>query len=127
GESSLNTNVVMTRDECAVVADKLLKVMWEEANGRMQRDLPEEFTGYTPSDIASYLGKRWRIDRTELLDGSVRWHLVRDRASAYDSGVTGSTALTPETPVSSIHGPTICAVMNLPSLRSADNQPGVYV
>ncbi len=127
GEASFSTNVVMTRDEDAVVADKMLKVLWEQALGRTTIELPEEFTRFTPSDRISYAGKLWRIDEAELLDGTVRWDMTRDRASAYGSDVTGSIALPPTAPASSTRGPTIFAAMNLPSLRSADNVPGVYL
>lgn len=127
GEASFSTNVVMTRDEDAVVADKMLKVLWEQALGRTTIELPEEFTRFTPSDRISYAGKLWRIDEAEILDGTVRWDMTRDRASAYGSDATGSTALAPTGPVSSTRGRTIFAAMNLPSLRSSDNVPGMYL
>src|SRR5690606_8471040 len=73
GEASFSTNVVMTRDEDAVVADKMLKVLWEQAQGRTTIELPEEFTRFTPSDRISYAGKLWRIDEAEQLEGTVRW------------------------------------------------------
>lgn len=127
GEQQISTSVVLNRNEAAVVADKLLKRLWEEANGRISRELPEEFSQYTPSDAVSYLGKRWRIEKAERADGTNRWDMVRDRASAASSTATGSPAPTPTPPVSTIRGPTIAAYMNLPSLRSADNVPGMYV
>lgn len=127
GEASFSTNVVLTRSECAPVSEKLLKVMWEAALGRRTLELPEAFTYLTPSDRISYGGKQWHIDKAELLDGSVKLDLTRDRASAYASTATGSPVLPPTAPPSSIRGPTMFEAMNLPRLRSQDTTPGMYV
>lgn len=127
GESQISTSVVLSRTEAAVVVDRLLKTLWEEANGRINRELPEEFTRFTTSDIVSYLGKRWRLEKTELQDGSVRWDMVRDRASNATSTAAGSPAPTPTPAASSTRGPTMFSAMNLPRLRSQDTTPGMYV
>ncbi len=127
GEVSLSTAVVMTRAEIAVVVDKLLKTMAEEANGKRTLELPEEFSRYTPSDIISYGGRRLRIDKAERVDGTNRWELKRDRVSANASVATGSPAPTPTAPTSSTRGPTMFAALNLPRLRSSDSTPGMYV
>lgn len=127
GEQQVSTAVVLTRDEIKQLADKLLKVLWEQATGRKKVEVPEEFSIYTPSDRLTYGGKTYRIDRVELLDGSSKWDLTRDRAGAYTSSATGGTPLTPTAPVSSIRGPTMFAAMNLPRLRSQDTTPGMYV
>ncbi len=127
GEISVSTAVVMTRDEIAAVVDKLLKTTVEEASGRLSLELPEEFTRYTPADVVSYQGRRLRIEKAERAEGTVRWDLKRDRASAATSVATGSPAPTPTPPVSSIRGPTMAAFLNLPRLRSSDTTPGMYV
>lgn len=127
GEQQVSTAVVLTRDEIRQLAEKLLKVLWEQATGRIEREVPEEFSVYTPSDRLTYNGKTYRIDTVELRDGSSLWHLTRDRAGAYSSSATGGTPLTPTPPVSSIRGPTMFAAMNLPRLRSQDTTPGMYV
>lgn len=127
GESTVDTAVVFDRDGAARTADITLKVMWEEANGRAQVQVPEEFTRYVPSDCGTFDGKRWRIDRVALEDGVSTWDLTRDRASAYSSSVGGSTTLDPEAAASSLRGPTMFAAMNLPRLRSQDATPGMYI
>lgn len=127
GETQISTNVVLNRTEGAQAVEKLLKRLWEESLGRITRELPEEFSQYTPSDPVSYMGKRWRIEKAERADGTNRWDMVRDRASSATSTATGSPVQTPTIPVSTIRGPTVSAFMNLPSLRSADNVPGMYV
>src|SRR5690606_17567340 len=58
---------------------------------------------------------------------TVEWDMVVDRASAATSTATGTAAQPPSQPASSARGPTISAFMNLPSLRSADNVPGMYI
>jgi hypothetical protein len=126
GEVSLQTAVVMTRDECAQTAEIMGKVAWEEALGRKTVEVPEAYSIYTPSDIVQ-LGKRWRLSRSELGDGESKWELVRDRASAYVSTAAGSQTITPTPPPSSLRGPTILQVLNLPSLRPTDTVPGVYL
>jgi hypothetical protein len=127
GEISISTAVVLTRDENAVVVDKVIKTTVEEATGKRTLELPEEFSQYTPSDIVSYQGRRLRIDKVERVDGTNRWELIRDRASANTSVATGSPAQTPAAPVSSTRGPTMFAALNLPRLRSQDTTPGMYV
>jgi hypothetical protein len=109
------------------VADIALRVLWEEAAGKAVVTVPEEYTQYVTSDIITRNGKRYRIDRIGQGDGTSRWELTRDRASAYSSNATAGTTLAPPAPTGSARGPTLCQPLNLPSLRSSDNQPGVYV
>jgi hypothetical protein len=89
--------------------------------------VPEEFTQFTPSDIVTYKERRFRLDKADASDGQTQWTLTRDRASAYSSNATGSTGVALPPSTSSIRGPTIFQAMNLPSLRSSDNVPGIYV
>lgn len=126
-EANVSTTVIFTPDQRAQIADILLKTAWEEAAGRSIVTVPEEFSGYVTSDIITRNDKRYRIDRIQQADGTSRWELTRDRASAYSSNATAGTSLTPPTAAGSTGGPTLCKVLNLPSLKSSDNVPGVYV
>jgi hypothetical protein len=127
GETSMELPIIFaSADERAQVCDILHKVAWTEAMGRVELELPEEFSYLCPSDCFDFHAKRWRITKTELMDGSLKVEAARDRVSAYTSGATG-TANTPTAPVSSVKGPTLFQAMNLPSLRTQDNQPGVYL
>lgn len=127
GEQSMQLALSTLRTEAAPMVDIMGKVAWEEALGEAERELPEDFTQYTPSDCGTLNGKRHRLERAELGDGTVKWTLRRDRASAYVSNATPGDAPTPTPPVSTLRGPTKFAAMNLPSLRVADNVPGMYI
>jgi len=126
-EATVSTAVVFTRAEAAPRADIMLRVAWEEAAGTAMVTVPEEFTQYTPSDIVTRNGKRYRLDKANTTDGQTEWTLTRDRASAYSSNATGSTGVALPPSTSSIRGPTMFQAMNLSSLRSSDNVPGMYL
>lgn len=126
-EVTISTAVAFTRDMAAPIADKMLRIACEEAQGQITRTVPEEFTQFTTSDIATYGGRRYRIDKIDAQDGQSQWTLTRDRASAYESNATGSVGVDTPDPVSSLRGPTLGLAMNLTSLRSSDNVPGMYL
>lgn len=128
GEMAIEAPLSLTRAEAVKMADKQLKVAWEELQGRLERKLPSYVhADLVPSDVIAYDSKRWRIVRTEVSEGVLSIEAKRDRASNYGSTATPNTILNPTTPVSSTKGPTIFQAMNLPSLRSADDEPGIYV
>lgn len=126
-EQRVSTSVILTRDELAATADKMQKLAVAEATGNITRKVPMKFSAYTPSDCLLYGGKRYRIVQATRTDSGIEWEMKSDRISSVASAASGSDAPTPTTPPSNVRGPTILAVMNLPSLRSADNVPGVYV
>jgi hypothetical protein len=127
GEATIQLPISMSRDECAQRADILLKIAWMEAEGTWERHLPEEFTQMTPSDRFTHGGKQYRVQKCVTENDEPFFTAVRDRVSAYASAVAGGTSLTPVSPVSSMKGPTVFAAMNLPSLFTTDNTPGMYV
>jgi hypothetical protein len=127
GEERASTVVVMSRDELAIAADKMLKIATAESTGRITRTVPMKFSGYTPSDRLVYNSKRYRIEQATLSENGIEWEMVADRASAAISTATGGTPQTPTTPPSTVRGPTVFAAMNISSLRSADNVPGMYL
>lgn len=127
GEATIQLPLALTRVEAAPKADIMLKVSWEEALGRTEFQLPGEYSQLVPSDCFSKSSKRWRAEKCEYGDGVVKVEAVRDRVSAYTSYATPGSAPPPTAPVSSVRGPTVFAAMNLPSLRTADNVPGMYV
>lgn len=127
GEVSISTAVVMTRDELAVVAGRLLKMQVDQATGKRTLELPDKFSQYTPSDNIIYQGRRLRIDRAERIDGTQKWEVIRDSVGSSVSEAVGSPAPTPSPAVSSVRGPTMFGAWNLPRLRSGDSSPGMYV
>ena len=126
-EVTISTAVAFTRDMAAPIADKMLRIACEEAQGQIKRTVPEWFTQYTTSDIATYGGRRYRIDMIDAQDGESIWTLTRDRASAYESNATGSTGVAVPDPVSTLRGPTVFQALNLPRLVSSDVGPGMYI
>lgn len=127
GELTVELPLAFPRSEAAPKAAIMLQVAWTEAEGRANREVPEDLSIYTPSDCGRLNGKRVRIEKTVGGDGSTKWEMVRDRAGAYTSAATSASARPPTTPASRLRGPTLFAGMNLPSLRTADNVPGLYV
>ena len=126
-EITVSTSVASTRDMAAPIADKLLRIACEEAQGQITRTVPEEFTQFTTSDIVTYGGRRYRIDKIDAQDGQSQWTMTRDRASAYESNATGSVGVAVPDPVSTLRGPTLFWAGNLPRLNSPDVGPGLYI
>ena len=126
GEITVSTPFVMTRDECAPRSEIMHKVAWEQALGTMKCELPEEFTRLVPSDIITRDSRRYRVDKTILGEGTVQIEATRDRARAYLSNATGSDQITPPS-IGGMRGPTMFQGLNLPSLRTSDNVPGMYI
>jgi len=127
GESTVEVPISMSRDEKKQLADKMLRVAWTEAEGKWERELPEPFTVMTPSDPFTYGGKRWRAEKCEYGDGSVKVEAVRDRPSAYQSNLAGSVPINPTPPPMQLRGPTVFAAMNLPPLVTQQNTPGMVI
>jgi hypothetical protein len=127
GEQTVEVPISMNRTEKAQLADKMLRIAWTEAEGKLERQLPENFSVLTPSDPFTYGGKRWRADRVEYGDGVVKVEAVRDRISAYVSTASGSTAINPTPPALRLRGPTVISAMNLPPLVTQQNTPGMVV
>jgi len=120
--------LVMERNEAAQRADILLKCIWEEAQGTLNVELPGyQFAYLTAADCISYGGKRWRIDKLDQLDGTIKIEAKRDRIRNYTSNATANTIQAPTSPISSVRGPTILQALNLPRLTTLENKPGMYV
>lgn len=129
-ESILAIELAMTlhRDDAAKKADIMSKIIWEEGQGRLVRELPGfRYSFLTDADPIEVDGKRWRIVRTDIRRNSIRIEARRDRVSNYMSNATAQSVQAPTPPTSNLKGPTLLQAMNLPSLRSADRTPGIYV
>lgn len=128
GEETLNAQIVLTDDEAAQAADRMLKVMWTEREGDQQFSLPMEYVRLVASDVIALDGRRYRVEDMRIEDGMVVIErAVYDRQSAYGSAVTGVPSIPPPAPTSSVRGPTFTALMNLPALRVEDDRPGIVV
>lgn len=128
GIASVQLPLVLSRDEAKQKAEVMLKCIYEQSQGVLTRELPAfKYAQLVASDAITYDSKRWRIDKLEQLEGSIKIEAKRDRISNYSSQATAGSVLNPNDPISSMRGPSILYAMNLPRLRTQDNQPGVYL
>lgn len=120
GTKTMESPVTMNVDEAWQLADKQLKISWEEAKGNVVLKVSSEFDHLTPTDcIAFYrrgVGSRLRIHKIEKAAGVITLTCRHDRQSAYTSNVTGLPVIPPTKPPSSITGETIFEFLNLPAL-----------
>lgn len=132
GEQTLQLPVVMTRNEARQTAHKRIKVAWTEVR-RFLFELPYTRPELTPTDCGTITDRSGRQQRIRLEDmvedsGIIEIREAKlDRQSAYTSNVTGvqhgqRPTTTPQPP-----GPTFFWAGNLPSLRTSDNVPGMYI
>lgn len=128
GIAAVQLPLVFNRNVAQQKAEILLKVIYEESQGRLVRELPAfKHADLVASDPITYDSKRWRINKLEQLEGTIKIDAARDRISNYVSDATANTVLDPNDPVSNIRGPTVFVARNLPRLRTQDNQPGIYI
>lgn len=131
GETSIEAPVVLTSDEAAQTADKLLKVTWAEAEGEVKFDLGTEFLRLTPADPITLnlrnTSRRLRITKTEMQRGTISVTAMTDRVSSYTSSATGPVLRQPTRPPEAFAGPTTLAVMDIPALLDTNDQLGVYL
>lgn len=109
------------------IADKLHKVLWAQAEGRIELPLPENFSVLVPSDCITFSGRRWLIEQTDYADGQLIAKAVYDRAAAYGSVAVGQPATPPTLPSTGLGGPTLLEFLNLPILSDLDDRLGFYV
>lgn len=128
GEVVVEAPIPFGADAAKQRADVLHKVLWAQAEGRSEFQLPEEWTRLVPSDCYERNGKRWMVEGIEYADGAVRVRSVYDRASNYSSNAKGVAPAPPVLPDSGIRGPTVFAALNLPPLREQDEGfTGMYL
>lgn len=130
GELSIEAPVVLTSDEAAQTADKLLKTTWTEAEGETQFTLGDNFLRLTPTDNITLnlrgTSRRLRITKTERQRGTISVTASPDRISAYESSVTGPALRPPTRPPSAFPGVTTYAVMDIPALIDTQDRLGIY-
>lgn len=128
GEASIASPIPFGADEAKQRADIIHKVLWAQAEGRSEFELPEEWTHLVPSDCFERDGKRWLIESVEYAEGAVRVKSVYDRATNYVSTATGIAAPLPVLPTFPLKGPTLLVAMNLPPLSEVvQEEAGVYL
>lgn len=130
GERTIDTPVVMGRDQAAQTVDKAMKVIWTDMLGNVTFDLPDALSYLTPTDpiILSYRGKnqRIRIDQASYDAGQFAVVSKQDRQGCYTSDVEGVGSPPPPVP-SGLLGVTRFVFLNTYPLRDADDKFGFYV
>lgn len=126
GELVIGTPIPFNADEAAQKVDIMGKVMWASAEGRMSRTLPRRFTTWVPSDCFNYNGKRWRIEKSDVADGTNAFEAVYDRKDAYTSIATGASARTPASQTSNLRGPSRFEFVNASPLQDSQDRIGGY-
>lgn len=127
GESSVEAPVSLTSDEAAQIADIQRKVIWTEREDTRKFGVPLECIELVGGSIIELEQRRFRVDADRIEDGAIFLERAAyDRVAAYESNATG-TVVNPSTPPpSTLIGPTLGALMNLPGLRPEDDRPGLY-
>jgi hypothetical protein len=131
GEQTLQIPVCMDDDEAQQATDKAMKVLWAKQQGKRKFSVPyaTESLAYlqmVPCVPFGLDGKRYVVDQLTINDGQLDIEASYDRQSAFTSNVTAIPRLPPTPPVSTIFGPTIVAIMQLPQLRAGETPPGIY-
>lgn len=132
GEQTIQVAVVLDKDKQAQIADKRLKVAWSEIR-RFGLTLPYTLAKYTVTDVIGLTDKKGRRQRVRLMEASEDTGRIEisesslDRQSSYTSDVQGVVKAPPTDTSPGLVGPTFFWAGNLPSLRTSDNTPGVYI
>lgn len=132
GEQTTEIPVVIDHATQARMADKKMKVAWSEVR-RFGFSLPYTFPEYTVTDVIGLTDKKGRRQRVRLMEmgeeegrNQIREAML-DRQSSYTSNVEGIAHNPPTDTSPGLIGPTNGVALNLPSLRTSDNVPGMYI
>lgn len=125
GEVMLQTSFVLNENQAAQTIAKMHKVAWTEAEGEYQISVPESLLGVVPSDCVGVALRdtvnRYRVEKSEMADGILRWTLRRDRQSAYTSRVTGIPIPDPTPPPPTLVGDTILVVADISPRQDSED------
>lgn len=132
GEVTMELPISLDETAALRVADRMLKVMWEDLNGEITFSLPSgPWAWLTPTDILTLSLRggvyRIRVEKVEESAGILKVTARRDRQSAYTSNLTAPSLPAPTPPPPAQPGDTKFVVMNLPALIDEDDRLGVYI
>ena len=132
GESVIEVTAVMGADQSATTAKRKVFVSWGEPEKQKFSLLSLRHAKYTPTDILNYTDSDAEVHPLRLMqiedDSGIREiESSLNCAEAYSATTTGVSPKPPTITDESLRGPTYAVFMNLPSLRTQDNVPGVYI
>lgn len=126
-ESVTQTTIIMRADDAARAVVISHKVSIEEQRGEIEFSLPMSWLPLTCADVITLNGARVRITEIEIDDGQQNYKAVYDRASAYQSTISGVPIDPPSEPPSLIVSPSVIEIIDCHILSSSDDQLGYYV
>lgn len=131
GEATVEVSAAMTADQAATVAKRKVLTAWGEPE-RERFNLPYRLAKYTPTDVLNFTGTDSEVTTVRLMkiedDGGIREiEAANNCAEAYNATAVGVAPKPPSVTDSTLVGPTLGVYMNLPSLRTQDNVPGVTI
>lgn len=133
GEQTLALAIVLDNVTTARIAAKRGKAAWSELR-KFNYSLPANYwPQITATDVINQQTKDGEWHRIRLMQAGEEAGLLdlteaaEDRQSVYTSEVEGVSYPPPTPPPSTLVGPTYFWAGNLPSLRTQDNVPGMYI
>lgn len=129
-KATINIPVVLTEEEGAQLCDTLLHMPHIAAERYQGQAIPSRVDDCAPGKVitATIDGESyvWRIEDASIIDGGIiDMKGSRDDASIYESFAVGGDTRTRSRTVKAI-GATLMFPMDIPLLRSADSDAGVY-
>lgn len=131
GEATIELSSVMSPDTAATIAKQRGLAAWGEPE-KQRFSLPYRLAALTSTDIITMTDDDGDISHVRIMeindDSGVR--LIESSTNcpeAYSATATGSVPKPPTITDESLRGPTVLYAMNLDSLRSQDNVPGMYI
>lgn len=126
-ESVTQTTVIMRANDAARAVVISHKVSIEEQRGELEFSLPVSWLQLTCADVITLNGARVRITEIEIDDGQQNYKAVYDRASAYQSTISGVPIDQPSEPPELIISPSVIEIIDSHILSSQDDTLGYYV
>ena len=131
GESVVEVTAVLDADQAATVAKRKGMAAWGEPE-KQKFSLPYRLAALTPTDVINYThsdGEVYSIRLMQIEDDSGIREIESSTncAEAYNATATGVPPKPPTITDESLRGPTDAVYMNLPSLRTQDNVPGITI
>lgn len=126
-ESNQETTVLMRADDAAKAITIMHKVAIEEQRGEKTFSLPDSYLYLTTADIVRIGKDRLRITKIDIDEGFQKYTAVFDRASAYDTEITGLPIVEPSTPPNLEPSESVMEFLDIHILASSDDQLGYYL
>lgn len=131
GEASFELPITINADTAATAAKRKGMVAWGEPE-KHKFSLPMRLSRITQTDVGTYTAddgevRQVRVMQAEEDTGIRHMESATNAPEAYNATATGVAPKAPTITDVSVRGPTFAAYMNLPSLRTQDNVPGVTI